>query len=130
MDLLDAYPFVDDVIVKEMSGEQIRRALEQSLTFERGLLQLAGLDVTYDTSQPPGKRLVSVEHGGIPLSDGDRLTVAAPGFLAEGGDLYVMFAESDAIQSAGKVTDVVRAYFSQYELVSVPPSGRQTDLAR
>jgi len=42
VDLLDTYPFVDDVIIKEMSGDQIRRALEQSLTFERGLLQLSG----------------------------------------------------------------------------------------
>ena len=129
VDLLDAYPFVDDVMVKEMTGEQIRRALEQSLTFERGLLQLAGLEVTYDTSQPPGQRLVSIEHRGSPLGDGDRLTVAAPGFLAEGGDLYTVFAESEALRSAGKVTDVVLAYFAQHELVPVPPPGRQTDLA-
>jgi 5'-nucleotidase/UDP-sugar diphosphatase len=36
VDILDTYPFVDDVIIKQMTGDQIRRALEQSLTFERG----------------------------------------------------------------------------------------------
>ena len=129
MDLLDAYPFVDDVIVKEMSGSQIRRALEQSLTFERGLLQLSGLGVTYDLSQPVGQRLVSVSYDGAPLADADRLTVAAPGFFAEGGDLYDMFAESKVIRNAGKVTDVARAYFAQHDIVAVPPRGRQVDIA-
>jgi 2',3'-cyclic-nucleotide 2'-phosphodiesterase (5'-nucleotidase family) len=57
VDLLDTYPFVDDVIVKEMSGEQIRRALELSFTLERGLLQVAGLSVTYDLTHPEGQRL-------------------------------------------------------------------------
>jgi 5'-nucleotidase/UDP-sugar diphosphatase len=130
VDLLDSYPFVDDVIVKEMSGEQIRRALEQSFTLERGLLQVSGLRVIYDTTRPEGQRLVSVEHGGSPLTDTDRFTVAAPGFLAEGGDLYTVFADSEAIRSAGTVTDVVTAYFAQHEIVAVPQRGRQLDMGQ
>jgi 2',3'-cyclic-nucleotide 2'-phosphodiesterase/3'-nucleotidase len=128
VDLLDTYPFVDDVIVKEMTGEQIRRALEQSFTLERGLLQVSGLEVTYDLTQPEGQRLVSAEHEGAALLDTDRLTVAAPGFLAEGGDLYTVFAESEAIRSAGTVTDVAIAYFAQQGAVAVPPGGRQVDI--
>jgi 2',3'-cyclic-nucleotide 2'-phosphodiesterase (5'-nucleotidase family) len=130
VDLLDAYPFVDDVFVKEMSGAQIRRALEQSFTLERGLLQVAGLRITYDLSRPEGQRLVSVEYDGAPLADGEWLTVAAPGFLAEGGDLYTMFAESEPLRSAGKVTDVITEYFARQEIVEVPESGRQVDIAR
>ena len=130
VDLLDTYPFVDDVIVKEMSGEQIRRALEQSFTLERGLLQLSGLKTTYDLTQPEGQRLLSVEYGGAPLADTERLTVAAPNFLAEGGDLYTVFAESDAIRSAGPVTDVMTEYFAQHDLVAIPAGGRQVDVAR
>lgn len=129
VDLLDTYPFVDDVIVKEMSGEQIRRALEQSFTLERGLLQVSGLQVSYDLTQPEGRRVASIEFNGNALADADRLTVAAPGFLAEGGDLYTMFAESEAIRSAGKVTDVVSEYLAQHEVLAVPTSGRQVDLA-
>ncbi len=34
----------------------------------------------------------------------DVFTVAGPGFLAEGGDLYTVFAEAEAIRSAGKVS--------------------------
>jgi len=129
VDLLDAYPFVDDAIVKEMSGEQIRRALEQSLSFERGLLQLSGLDITYDLSRPVGQRLVSVEHEGLPLSDSDRLTVAAAAFLAEGGDLYTVMPEAPTLRNMGKVMDVLLAYFAEHEVLAVPRRGRQINIA-
>jgi len=130
VDLLDTYPFVDDVIVKHMSGAAIRRALEQSFTLERGLLQVSGLTVTYDLSRPPGRRVLSVEHDGAALLDTDRLSVAAPGFLAEGGDLYVMFAESEAVRSAGTVSGAIAAYFRERDVVPVPDRRRQIEAAR
>ena len=130
VDLLDTYPFVDDVIVKAMSGEQINRALEQSFTLERGLLQVAGLKVVYDLTQPEGQRLVSLERDGVAVADADILTVAAPGFLAEGGDLYTVFAESEAIRSAGTVSDAAAAWFAEHDPVEVPSRGRQIDIGR
>lgn len=125
VDLLDTYPFVDDVNVKEMSGRQIRRALEQSLTFERGLLQLSGLAMTYDLSQPRYSRVITLQRNGQPVTDDDRFTVAAPGFLTEGGDLYDSFPESPVLRSVGKVSDVVIQYFRGRELVTIPERGRQ-----
>ena len=130
VDLLDTYPFVDDIIVKEMTGEQIARALEQSFTLERGLLQVSGLEITYDLTHPEGRRLVSLERHGVAVADDERLTIAAPGFLAEGGDLYTMFAEADAIRNAGKVSDAAVAYFTRHQVVSVPPRGRQVDIGQ
>jgi len=130
VDLLDTYPFVDDVIVKEMSGEQIRRALEQSFTLERGLLQVSGLSVTYDLTQPEGQRLVSLERNDVAVADDDVFTVAAPGFLAEGGDLYIMFAESEAIGNVGKVSDAATAYFAGHNVVAVPLRGRQVNIGQ
>ena len=128
VDVLDAYPFVDDVNVKEMSGAQIRRAVEQSLTFERGLLQVSGLEVRYDLSKPEYSRIVSLERNGEPIDDGDRFTVAAPGFLTEGGDLYDSFPESPVIRSVGKVSDVIVNHFRDTERVRVPERGRQFDV--
>ncbi|MGB5629969.1 MAG: hypothetical protein WBM45_12935 [Woeseiaceae bacterium] len=65
---------------------------------------------------------------GAALADTDRLSVAAPGFLAEGGDLYDVFTESEAIRSAGTVTDVATAYLAQHEVVAVPTGGRQVNV--
>ncbi len=128
VDVLDAYPFVDDVNVKEMSGEQIRRALEQSLTFERGMLQLSGLELTYDLNRPAYSRVVTLTRNGQPVADSDRFTVAAPGFLTEGGDLYDSFPESELVRSAGKVSEVIIDYFRSREVVAVPPRGRQREV--
>ncbi len=130
VDLLDAYPFVDDVIVKTMTGEQIRRALEQSFTLERGLLQLAGLEVEYDLSKPEGQRVVAVRHDGRELGHDTELSVAAPGFLAEGGDLYTVFRESAEERRAGPVTEVVSAYLATTDVLEVPARGRQLDVGR
>jgi len=129
VDLLDTYPFVDDINVIEMSGSQIRRALEQSLTFERGMLQLSGLTMTYDLDQPEYHRIVTLQRNGQTVRDDDRFTVAASGFLTEGGDLYDSFPESEVIRSVGKVSDVVIQYFRDHELVTIPARGRQWPVA-
>lgn len=127
VDILDSYPFVDDVNVKEMSGSQVRRALEQSLTFERGLLQLSGLELTYDLERPKYSRILALERNGQAVGDDDLFTVAAPGFLTEGGDLYDSFPESEVIRSVGKVSDVIIDYFRTNDVVKVPSRGRQFD---
>lgn len=128
VDVLDTYPFVDDVIIKTMTGDQIRRALEQSLTFERGLLQFSGLELSYNLQQPELQRIVGLTRNGKPVLQDDQFTVAAPGFLAEGGDLYGSFTESAAIGNIGKVSDIVIQYFRDQEVVAVPERGRQLDV--
>jgi 2',3'-cyclic-nucleotide 2'-phosphodiesterase (5'-nucleotidase family) len=97
VDLLDTYPFVDDVIIKEMSGDQ---------------------------------RIVSLEHNGKTVAPDDMFTVAAPGFLAEGGDLYGSFAESVALRDVGQVSDVMIEYIRMHEVVAVPQRGRQEDVSQ
>lgn len=128
IDLLDTYPFVDDVLIKEMNGDQVRRAIEQSLTFERGLLQLSGLELSYDLQRPERQRIVSLTRHGKSVTAEDKFTIAAPGFLTEGGDLYDSFAESTVIGSAGKVSVVITQYFENHEVVAVPKRGRQIDI--
>ncbi len=130
VDLLDTYPFVDDVIVKEMNGEQIRRAIEQSLTLERGLLQLSGLELTYDLDRPEQQRIVSLQRNGKAVTAADRFSVAAPAFLAEGGDLYDSFAESAVVKSVGKVSDVMIDYFRKHDVIAVPDRGRQKEVSQ
>ncbi|MBT8078261.1 MAG: bifunctional metallophosphatase/5'-nucleotidase [Gammaproteobacteria bacterium] len=130
VDLLDTYPFVDDVNVKSFNGEQLRQIFEQSLTLERGMLQVAGIEVTYDLSKPEYQRLVSLQRNGAEIADDEELTIAAPGFLTEGGDLYETFRESPVMRSVGKVPDVMIDYFAGHDVVPVPPRGRQTDVSR
>ncbi|MEO0576746.1 MAG: bifunctional UDP-sugar hydrolase/5'-nucleotidase [Pseudomonadota bacterium] len=129
VDVLDAYPFVDDVVVKRISGDQLRRIIEQSLTLERGLLQVSGLDITYDLSRPLYQRIVSLRFDGADVDPSDTFTVAAPNFLTEGGDLFDAFTESDVISNAGKVSDVIVQYFRAVDEMALPSRDRQRSVA-
>ena len=129
VDVLDTYPFVDDLVVMEMTGAQIRRVLEQSLTFERGILQASGIEVVYDLDQPERERVVSMKFQGRPIEPTDTLEVAVGGFLAEGGDLYDAFPEAKRLRAHGKVADAVVEYFRSRYVVAVPKRGRQLDVA-
>ncbi|MEO1028293.1 MAG: bifunctional UDP-sugar hydrolase/5'-nucleotidase [Pseudomonadota bacterium] len=98
-DVLDTYPFVDNLIKVELSGRQLRAAIEQSLTLERGLLQVSGLSIEYDLERPEGDRAVSIRLDDVDLSDDMRLSVAVAGFLAEGGDRCFRKAKSSEISA-------------------------------
>ncbi len=128
VDLLDTYPFVDDVIVKRLNGAQLRTVFEQSFTLERGLMQISGLQTAYDLSLPDGSRLVALTRNGVPVADTDTFSVAVPGFVAEGGDLYTVFADLPEISRGDTVTALMQAYFAQREVIAVPARGRQLEI--
>ena len=94
------------------------------------MLQLSGLELTYDLNRPEQQRLVSLQRNGKAVTADDLFTVAAPGFLAEGGDLYESFAESAAIKSVGKVSNVMIDYFRKHDVIAVPPRGRQKEVSQ
>lgn len=130
VDILDVHPFLNTLVVARASGDQIRRAIEQSLTLERGLLQVSGIQLRYDLSRPEGERIVSLEHDGRALSSNRVYTVATSSFLARGGDLYTSFSESEQLKDYGLVSDIVIDYFKARDTVAMPERGRQVDLSR
>lgn len=71
-----------------------------------------------------------MEHYGRPVTPRARYTVAAPGFLAEGGDLYTAFAETVPIRNAGSVVNVVAGLIASVETVTTPQRGRQMPVSR
>lgn len=89
--VLDALPFVNVVESYRMSGAKILEVLEQSLTLERGMMQVSGLRVEYDLARPKGSRVVRARVGNHPLVPTRNYAVATNDFIAQGGDLYTMF---------------------------------------
>lgn len=128
VDILDVYPFVDDVFEVRLNGDQVKQVLEQSLTLERGLLQISGLSIRYDTSKPIGARLISAEIDGKELNPEVSFSIAVPGFLAEGGDLYVTFQGAEILKNHGKVSSLMIDHVKSESPIAAPPRGRQIDL--
>jgi len=124
-DLLDAFPFIDYVTTLRMSGEQILDVLEQSFTLERGVLQVSGMNVTYDVGRSVGERVIAVNIGGEPLEPSALYTVTTFDFLASGADLYSGFLGAEVIEAKGpEFAELLVAHFASGEAVAAPVKGR------
>ena len=130
MDVLDSFPFTDLVAELDMSGEQIIRVLEQSLTLERGMLQVSGLQVEYDLSKPTGHRVISVLVNGITLQQEKFYHVATIEIMAQGGDLYSTFKEAIVRQSKKEhFSKVLTKSLQELGNIVIPQRGRLIPLS-
>ncbi len=93
-DLYAVQPFHDELIRMKLSGRQIYQLLNQQWRdpAKIRILQVSGLDYTWDGTRPPGERIVEIRRDGVPIDRNAFYTVAVNRFLAEGGDGFSVFA--------------------------------------
>ncbi len=131
-DLMDSFPFQDEMVVLEMSGDQILEVLEQSLTLERGMLQVSGLFVRYDMNQTIGNRVLDVTVLGRELDSNAVYKVATIEIVAQGADLFSTFAEAKRITAKGSQStfaETLESYLRGRGRVNRPESGRLVPVA-
>jgi len=94
------YP-TDDIVVVNLSGDQIRQAFERSLSLypqpNQSFLQISGFEVTFKKTGAPNSRIVSITANGSKLEDGKTYSVAMPSMLARGGLGYFKVWDKDKI---------------------------------
>jgi len=99
----EVLPFGNTLVVLDLTGEQIRAALEHSAaTWERVagrfLSGVSGLRYTIDLARPAGSRVVEVlvwrEGRWQPLDPRATYRTVTNSFLAAGGDGFTVFAEA------------------------------------
>ncbi len=105
-DVLSILPFENPIVKVEVTGAQVRAALEHGVARVREepeagrFPQVSGLRFSYDASRPAGARVTSVTvtggagggGNGEPLDDKKTYTLAANTYVLGGGDGYTMFA--------------------------------------
>ncbi len=128
VDILDVYPFIDHVLTMQLNGRQIKDLIEQSLTFERGLLEISGFELAYDRSKPEGQRVLSMSRNGEPIKPEDVFTAGAPTIIANGADLFTTFTEVEKTGNAGLISEILLGYFASHDRVEAPALGRQKDM--
>ncbi|TWX34551.1 bifunctional metallophosphatase/5'-nucleotidase [Frigoribacterium sp. ACAM 257] len=101
-------PFANTLVVVDMTGAEIRQALEQqwptatrSTTLKLGTS--AGLTYTYDPTADTGSRIGDVFLEGAAINDAVVYKVTVNSFLATGGDGFTAFANGRAHADSGKV---------------------------
>ena len=97
-DILGELPFNNRVIVVEIAGGALKRAMENGLSMLPApagrFPHVSGMQVAFDLSRDGGSRITSMSVGGAPLDENKTYRVAVVDFLARGGDDYTMFRDA------------------------------------
>lgn len=107
-DVLTVQPFRNTVDIVQLNGSALLQVLEHSashwnpVTKPGGFLQLSGLKVTYDMSNPGGQRVVRLKvrcadcpvPRFVDLEPAKVYKVILPSFLANGGDGYTVIVQN------------------------------------
>jgi 2',3'-cyclic-nucleotide 2'-phosphodiesterase (5'-nucleotidase family) len=103
-DVQSELPFGNKTILIEVSGADLRQALENGVSeVEDGggrFPHVSGLSFSYDASKPAGQRVTEVLVNGAPLDDAAMFKLATNDFLGKGGDGYAVFIEKPRIIDA------------------------------
>ncbi len=127
-DIYQVMPFDDEDVVMQLTGKEVTAVLEKSLAPDIGpipALEVSGLVLHYDASQPAGHRVVSVEVGGAPLDPKKTYSVVTSTFLSEGGDGHTAFAGHTTTDDHATVKTLLDAYFKAHSKVTPQADQRQ-----
>jgi len=127
-DAFAAQPFGNSLVVMTLTGGQLLEALEQQFTGvnaqrPRLLQPSAGFAFSWSASAPPGRRIVDVRLGGMPIAREARYRVAVNSFLAEGGDGFSAFTGGVERLGGAQDIDALVAFLGASGRVAQPVAG-------
>ncbi|WP_051676778.1 bifunctional metallophosphatase/5'-nucleotidase [Sphingomonas astaxanthinifaciens] len=112
-------PFGNNLVVKSLTGAQLKRLLEQQFKEENGkakvaslLVPSAGFTFRYDLSRPAGERIVAMTLNGKPIDPAATYRINVNNFLASGGDGFSVLAEGKDAFDAGLDLDALEAWLA------------------
>ena len=130
-DVLAELPFDNRVVTLEITGAELRRAIENGLSQLPNaggrFPQVSGMTIEATLSRPPGSRVTSIRVGDAPLDESEIYTVATNDFLARGGDGYTMFADASRLlpdPDAPLLANEVMVYIRKLGTVKTGVEGR------
>lgn len=109
-EVFEAQPFDNTLVVVELDGNEVRQVLEEGITGDHGVVQVSGLQFTFDYDATVGSRIVGDVidlNTGLPLGPTTTYYVATNDFMANGGDEYDTLAANPQVNSYVLVRDLV-----------------------
>lgn len=129
--LFSTQPFGNSLVVKTMTGLQLRRLLEQqfasgtnTVADPRVLFPSIGFSYLCDPARSAGERISGLTLSGVPVVDGTRYRVAMNSFLAAGGDNFSVLLEGTDATGGGQDVDALEAYIQRHNRLASPPLDR------
>lgn len=129
--LFSAQPFGNSLVVKSLTGAQLRALLEQqfgsgssSVARPRVLAPSAGFTYRYNLTQPAGSRVSDMHLHGIAIADAETYRVTMNSYLASGGDNFTVFNQGANALGGSLDVDAFEAYLRGNAPISPPPTNR------
>ena len=148
-DVVQAFPYANDVLVVSVEGQDILDALEygaRRLPLEcNGLIHGSGLEYTIDLAIPSAVkedangvfirvdgpyRVKNVLINGLPLDPDKKYTAAMNNYLQGGGDGMSMMKNSQILQYTQKVENVLLSDYIEQNLGGIVPEEYKTPEGR
>lgn len=120
-------PFGNNLVVKTLTGAQLKALLEQQFMSERPVMLLpsSGFSFAYDLSRPAGERIVDMRLVGSRIDPAASYRVSINNFMASGGDGFTVLAGGTNTIDAGLDLDALEAFLRGGS--TVPQTGRIDD---
>jgi len=134
--IMNAFPFHNEILVVKLRGADLVEMLEQGVReigpgkdLAGGFPQVAGLRFEWDPARPPGSHILRVEVGDsgrfAPIDPARDYRVAVSDYLVSGGDGYCVFKDKgESLGGVGEIDSAVRGYIKARSPISGVESGR------
>jgi 5'-nucleotidase len=133
--IFSVQPFGNSLVVKTMTGAQIKALLEQqfnsgtnTMAAPRVLLPSKSLTYSYNLAQPAGSRITAMALNGTAMSDATNYRVTMNSFLATGGDNFTVFNQGTDSLGGDQDVDALEAYIAANSPLAPPATNRITNL--
>ncbi|WP_397534280.1 bifunctional metallophosphatase/5'-nucleotidase [Roseateles sp.] len=129
-DAFAVQPFYNNLVTMTLTGDQIRRLLEQQWRTEElraVFLQVSqGFSYSWDASKPLGARIVagSMMLNGQPIDAAASYRVTVNSFLSSGGDGFRVLTEGKALRTGIMDVDALERYLSAGRSIRPPALDR------
>lgn len=133
-DVLTVFPFTNFLVKIEVTGADIKAALEHGLADtpnQAGKFpQIAGMTVKYDSSKAAGEKVTEVLVNGEALDPNKTYQLATNDFMAIGGDGYEMFKGKTRTEERGLISDIFENAIKEKGTINPSTDGRMTDISK
>jgi 2',3'-cyclic-nucleotide 2'-phosphodiesterase (5'-nucleotidase family) len=132
-DIITVLPFGNYVVKLEITGEEIKEAMEHGLSqypaLEGLFPHIAGMKVQFDSSQPAGERVVDITINGEALDEDEVYSIATNDFLAAGGDGYTMLGDNATLTEYGGLDEILTNWMNDNGTEGAVVDDRLEDIA-
>ncbi|HYR09979.1 MAG TPA: 5'-nucleotidase C-terminal domain-containing protein, partial [Longimicrobium sp.] len=124
--LYELQPFANALVRVEVTGAQLKAAVENAVSGATPDAHISGMTVRYDPAAPAGQRVreIRLDDGRV-VDDDDVVTVGLSEFIATGGDRYTSFTQGRTTRTEMVDLDALIAWLqSRPQPVAAPGVGR------